>query len=223
MITKPDEPEQIRDFVSDAINTVYEGLLLGAYKAQEYFDEGSKEINYPLAANIARYHAMQYVKSNRRVDDPYYLGELPNNSIEIRQDWCLIKVLKGRNGEPPTATHTVRSQEFYHQQPMQPNLPGINWINVWKSRDWKTFLQQCTRLNLILCWEVDYSYNISHVQLMCPRQSGRFWQGVKTFWRLPVPHPVLGILNLPTVDETQEVEDLPVFFEEHTAEQDNDD
>jgi hypothetical protein len=223
MFTKPDGPEQIRDFVSRAINSVYEGLLLGAYKAQEYFDEDDNGINFPLAANIARYHAKQYVKQARKLDDPYHLGELPNNSIEIRQDWCFIKVLKGRNGEPHTATHTIRSQEFYHQQPTQQTLPGIHWLKVWKSRDWNEFLQQCTRLNLILCWEVDYFYNISRVQLMCPRQSGRFGQGVKTFWRIPVAHPVFGIVDVPTVDEIQEVEDLPVFFEEYTAEQDDDD
>jgi hypothetical protein len=222
MFTKPDDPEQIRDFVSDALSLVYEGLLLGAYKAQEYFDDDSNGINFPLAANIARYHAKQYVKSNRRLDAPYWFGELPNNSIEIRQDWCLIKVLKGRNGEPPTASNTIRSREFYHQS--QPTLPGITLIKVWKSRDWKEFIKQCTFLNLILCWEVDFSYSISKVQLMCPRQSGRYWEGVRTFWRLPVAHPVMGIKDLPTVDEEQEVEDLPVFFQEYTAEQnDNND
>jgi len=223
MFTKPDDPEQIRDFLMGAINTVYEGLLFGTYKAQEYFDGDSNGLNFPLAANIARYHAKEYIKRVRPSEAPYRLAELPNNSIEIRQDWCLIKVLKGRNGEPPTATHTVRSQEFYHQQPIQQTLPGINWLRIWKTRDWKYFLEQCTQLNLILCWEVDYSYGVEKVQLMCPRLSGKYWQGVRTFWRLTIPHPVLGITGLQTVDESQEVDDLPVYFESETAEQGNDD
>lgn len=222
MDTKPENPDEIRLWLSNACTAVYEGLLLGTYKVQEYFEGLSHDLNKPLAANIARYHAKHYVKSQRRLDAPYYLAEPPNNGIEIRQDWCEIKVLKGHDGHPPTASNTLRSHRFYHQQHIQPSLPGIRWTTIWKAADWPAFIKSCTKLNLILCWEVDYDYSISRMQLVCPRASGKYGEGVKTFWRLDVPHPVLGILNLESVDESQEVDDLPIYFED-AAEQGDDD
>lgn len=62
---------------------------------------------------------------------------------------------------------------------------------------------------------------MTRVQLFCPRVSGKYKQGVKLFWSRDVPHPILGIIGLPTVNDHQAVDDLPIYFED--AEEGGDD
>jgi hypothetical protein len=210
----PTSPEEILSSLSIAVASVYEGLLNGSQKVQDYFESQQHDINAPLAANIARYHAKKHAASQRRLNSPYWLEEVGNNGIAIRQDAFHIKVLKGKDGEPPTATKTTKSQNFYSQSQVTPKFPQINWTKNWTSKDWEEFIASTSRVNLILCWEVDYSYSISRVQLMCPRQSGKYGQGVNVFWKRPVAHPILGIMGLPTVNDQEDAEDLKIYFED---------
>jgi len=221
MNTKPEKPEEIRVWLAAACNSAYEGLLVGALKVQEYFEHESADVDRPLAANLARYHAKHYMLTRRRFNAPYLIAQPPNNGIEIRQDWCSVKVLKGRDGNAPTASSSLRSQRFYRQA-LQPRLRGIDWAKVWERADWRTFIRNSFHLNLILCWETDFDYNISRMQLMCPRESGKYGEGVKVFWKVDIPHPVQGLIGLESVDEAHELEDLAVYFEDASEQGDDD-
>jgi hypothetical protein len=218
MNTIPTDPDEIRDRLAEECSLIYEGLLIGSEKVKEYFDLLKHSLNPALAANLARYHARQHATSRKRLGSEFFFEEVPNNGIVLRRDWCELKVLKGRDGEPPTATKTNRSRRFYSQS-SQRSLPGIDWNGLLESVDWKTFVAGKSKLNLILCWEVDETYGISNVQLMCPRSSGKYGQGVKLFWRRQVAHPVYGIKGLRGVNDDADVDDIDIFFED-TGEQD---
>jgi len=217
MNTIPADPDEIRDLLAEECSLIYEGLLLGSEKVKEYFELLDHELNPALAANIARYHAKRHATTRKRLGSEFYLEEVPNNGIVLRRDWCELKVLKGRDGEPPTASKTNRSRRFYSQVFVQRCLPGFE--KALESVDWKGFVAGKNKLNLILCWEVDETYGISNVQLMCPRSSGKYKQGVKLFWRRQVAHPVYGIKNLPSVNDNADVDDIDIYFED-TGEQD---
>lgn len=219
----PSDPDRIANNILDLTTAIYEVLLDGSYIAREYFDILRHEVNTPLAANITRYHARERILKNINIRTAYFMEDPPNNGIVFRHDWFQLKVLKGRDGEPPTATKTARSQRFYTQvSDSAPYLPGIDWLRLMQSVDWEDFAESRSFINLILCWETDPAYNISQVQLMCPRKSGKYKQGVQLFWKRIVPHPVLGIVPARNVNDTEEVDDLPVYFEDAGEEGEDD-
>jgi hypothetical protein len=104
----------------------------------------------------------------------------------------------------------------------QRRLPGINWQNGWRNADWEKVAPTLDRAHLIYCWEADSEYSITRTQLFAPRESGKYKQGVRLFWRKLVPHPILGLSGLTTINETEDVDDLPVFFEDAAEEGEDD-
>jgi hypothetical protein len=218
MNTKPDfTPEFIRENLKNELSLIYQGLDLGCGYTRHYFTEYlQRELNKPLAANIARYHALDFVTARKPVND-FFLQKLLNNGIGIKKDWCQIRTLKMFDGEAPTATNSKTSQLFYSQDlPTQrstaPKLSGIDWDSFIKNSAWDDFVKQVNFLNLILCWGVDRDYNLTTVQLMCPRRSNGYGRGVSLFWQITVPHPIESIVA-PTINES-EADDLPIFFED---------
>jgi hypothetical protein len=223
----PSDPGEILTQLSDLSSAVHDGLNAGSVEVRDYFERRSREVGYPveinttMAMNIMRYVTLLHVQESRRVGTQYYLEEMKNNGISARFDWCHVKVYKTLGEEPPTAHNTHASRNFYGQaRPIQWKLPGIAWESQWHHKDWDEIAPTLDIANLIYGWEVDANYNVIRVQLFCPRVSGKYKQGVKLFWRRDVPHPILGIIGLPTVNDRQGVDDLPVFFED-ASEQDD--
>ena len=229
----PTDPDEILAQLSDLSTALYDGLTVGSLAVRKYFDGLQKEIgaplkiNRPMATNMMRFRTFLHVTRNRKIGVPYHIEELTNNGLSFRFDWCHVKVYKGMEGEPPTAHNTKKSREFYshnlmsHVQPAQMNLRGVVWRKSWQYLEWEKVAPTLDRAHFIYCWEVDPQYNVNRFQLFAPRVSGRYKQGVKLFWRRDVPHPILGIKGLPTVNDHEEAEDLPVFFEDAAEEGDD--
>lgn len=220
MFTKlPNDPIEICGLAAAAGRDIYKGFLHGGLKVREYFDGLNHPINAPLAANIARYHAKNFIAKGRNILTPYILQEVPNNGIAIKQDLFDIKVLKGRDGNPPCTTKTKKSEQFYSQAKQMELIKGFQ--RPWASHEWLEFVASTDKLSLIFCWEVDEAYNVIRLQLMCPRGTWKYMEGVKLFWRTDMPHPVSGFAHLPSVnDNDEELEDLLIQFDE-TGELDN--
>jgi hypothetical protein len=220
MFTKlPTDPNEICGLLAAAGRDVYKGFLHGGLKVREYFDALKHPINAPLAANLARYHAKSFIAKGRNILTPYMVEEVPNNGIALRQDLFEIKVLKGRDGNPPCTTKTKKSERFY-SQPRQIEL-FKDLHRPWASNEWLEFIASTNKVCIIFCWEVDETYNLIRLQLMCPRGPWKYMQGVKLFWKTDVPHPVSGFANLPNVnDNEEELKDLEIYFDE-TGELDN--
>ncbi|HKX30641.1 MAG TPA: hypothetical protein VJ302_23330 [Blastocatellia bacterium] len=193
MITKPPTtPEDILALLKDVSRDVYSGLIDGCMKAREYFDDLSYPLNRSLAANIARYHTKQYIATRRSIGVPYFLKDVPNNGIAIRQEVFDIKVLKGLDGDPPSPSKSKRSVDFYNQVPPgRPVLfPGM--FHPWTSAEWPQFIASKDMLDLILFWEVDDSYSLIKLQLTCPLRAWKYGQTVRVFWKRPIDNPFDG-------------------------------
>jgi hypothetical protein len=215
MITKlPEDPNEICGVLAETSRDVYDALIQGCLKVREYFDGLQHDLNAPLAANIARYHARHTITKKRNLLTPYYIEEVPNNGISLKQDLFEIKVLKGRDGEPPSPSKTKKGERFYSQDSAQIEL-FRGFRRPWASHEWKEFAASTDKLCLLFCWEVDASYSISRLQLMCPRQPWKYMQSAQLFWKTDVPHPLTGLVNLPNVNDNEdELEDLVIHFEE---------
>lgn len=215
MITKiPDDPNEICGLLAATSRDVYNGLIHGSLKVREYFDGLQHQINNPLAANIARYHAKHLIAKGRDLLTPYLMEEVPNNGIALRQDIFEIKVLKGRNGDPPCPSKSKKSERFYGQRGEQLRLfKGMH--RPWASNEWKEYAASKDKLCLIFCWETDLSFSVTRLQLVCPRGAWKYMQGVKLFWKTDVPHPVTGLVSLPNVNENEaDLEDLEIYLDE---------
>jgi hypothetical protein len=225
----PTDPDEILSSLTDLSTSIRDGLDAGTLEVRQYFERRSRdqrkpvEINKPVATNIMRYVALNHVKANRSFGAEYHLEEMNNNGISARFDWCHVKVYKTLGEEPPVAHNTHRSRRFYsHGRVAQPKLSGIEWDRQWQHQEWQEIAPTLDIAHLIYGWEVDPNYTVIRVQLFCPRVSGKYKQGVKLFWRRDVPHPILGLAGIPMLNDYQEVDDLPVFFED-AAEQGDDD
>jgi hypothetical protein len=234
----PSDPEQILELLSELTTHIRDGLEIGSVEVRDYFERQSRklgsrvEINKPMANDMMRYHALIHLNATRKFNAPYYVENVPLNGLSFRFDWCHVKAYKGFNGEPPTAHNTIANKQFYtfnevaaRQAAMkQPRLRGIAWRNgkTWRHIEWERIAPTLDRAHFIYCWEADAQYSITRTQLVAPRQSGKFQQGVTTFWRKDVPHPILGLTGLASVNDVEEVDDLPVFFEDAAEEGDDD-
>jgi hypothetical protein len=227
----PTDPDEYLAFLSEFSASLHDGLDAGSLHIKEYFTwcAGKKkqpvELNRPIATNLVRYQTLLHLVENRKLGALYHFEELANNGISIRFDWGHVKVYKGMQGEPPTAHNTIKNRDFYSQdQPKRKiaaKLSGVEWDLDWQHASWEEVAPTLNKVNLIYCWEVDAFYNITRVQLFCPRKSGKYKQGVKLFWRREIPHPIFGLAGIPTVNDFQAADDLPVFFED-AAEQGDD-
>ena len=223
----PTDPAEILEKLSDLSSSIHDGLMAGSIEVRGYFQWRAHEIGQPvqmnttMATNIMRYITLNHVKEARRIGCQYHLEEMKNNGISARFDWCHVKVYKTLGEEVPTAHNTHASRNFYSQhRPFQRRLPSMELDPNWWHKDWDEIAPTLDLANLIYGWEVDRFYNVTRVQLFCPRVSGKYKQGVKLFWRRDVPHPILGIIGLPAVNDSRAVDDLPVFFED-ASEQDD--
>jgi hypothetical protein len=193
-------------------NIVYESLALATIQARDY-NYASDKIDPYLAANIVRHHARHYV-SSRSLQGSYQPLEVPNNGIFLRKDDYRIKVLKGRDGEPPIENKTYLSRRFFNQT----ILPGMENSPVFSSKDWDEFVSQAASLNLILCWHVDEKYQQLTLELMCPCSTkGRgYSRSTEVYWRQEVPDPSLVIEG---VKGRQFVNEITVNLDEEVGEE----
>ncbi len=218
----PTDPDEILVNLSDLSTSLYDGLSAACLEVKTYFERLTREkrrpveINNGVATTLVRYHALMHAHEKRKIGALYHIENVPFNGLSFRFDWCHVKVYKGMDGEPPVAHNTQRSQDFYHhnQDSSQRRLKGVVWRKSWQYVEWEKVAPTLDKAHFIFCWEVDLQYNLTRFQLFAPRSSGKYKQGVKLYWRRDVEHPIYGIAGLPTVNDEQEVDDLPVYFED---------
>ena len=218
----PKDPDAIRQLLTDMSRDIYSALIDGSMKAREYFEVRNEPLNSYLAANITRYHARNFIATRRSIGSPYLLKTVNNNGISIRQDCFDIRVLKGRNDDPPAPSKAKRSEAFYKQSvPQQrPLFKGI--FSNWTRDDWEPFVDNANVLNLIYCWEADKDYSVTSLQLACPRESWKYGQQVKLFWKRTIDNPMAGIISRDVNEDDEEVEDLNIYIDETEKTGEND-
>lgn len=232
----PSDPDEILELLSDLTLNLRNGLEIGSIEVREHFARKQRkarqpvEIDKTVANSMMRYEALMHMHETRKLWSPYQIERVALNGLSFRFDWCHVKAYKGFNGEPPTAHNTIANRGYYKYNQtaawqaatQQRKLKGIAWRRGWRHIDWERIAPTLDRAHFIYCWEADSQYGIVRTQLVAPRESGNFNQGVTTYFRKDVPHPILGLSGIPTVNDAEEVDDLPIFLEDMAKEEGDD-
>ena len=232
----PSDPDEIVNLLSDLTLNLRNGLERGTIEVRDHFDRTAERLGRPVpidstvANSLMRYEALMHMHEVRPLNAPYHIEDVPLNGLSFRFDWCHVKCYKGFKGEPPPAHNTIANREFYkHNETeareavrLQPKLRGIAWRKGWRYIDWEKIAPTLNRGHFIYCWEADSQYGITRTQLVAPREPGKYRRVVRTFFRKDVRHPIYDLSNLVSINETEEVDDLPLTLED-AAEQGDDD
>lgn len=211
----PQDPDDIVTELIEPLSNTFSGLIHGSLQAREHFEKYEMDINRPLAADITRFHARQFLQVNAQPQPEYLLHNVGNNGIRIRAGVATIKVVKGRDNDPPCPNHTFKDKRFYSQPvPYQPVLIE-DIFKPFESHEWAAFANASDKLNLILCWEADAAHRITQLSLMCPRKIWAYRQSAEVFWRRSVPSPHFASNAIPDLNKAYEdIDDLEVFFDD---------
>lgn len=165
---------------------LYRLIEEGTVAANSFFDDqpDSPPPDPFLYPGIVRWHIARALDGLNDTSITYERTELPNNGIEVRYAGQRIKVFKSTpEGELPAPGSSIARQGFYQ---------------------WSLFGDDEQPTNLVVMWEVDSSYNLNSVQLVCPRADGPVWKPGQQDWAITLPHPA----SIQMVSEVAESEDL---------------
>ncbi len=217
MITKINpNPDEIVAELADPIAKAFSGLVHGSMQAKEHFARYNLPINKPLAADLTRFHAGDFLRKDLSGQNELYLLTANNNGIRIRDGIVKMKVVKGLDGVPPAPNRSVRDKKFYSQTDSKRYLPfGSDFFRPFDSHEWDSFAKSANNLNLILCWTADDAHNISSVSLVCPSKIWTYRQSAEVFWRREIPVPNAMSSMIPDLNtEYGDPDDLEIFFDD---------
>lgn len=149
----PQNPNDIVTELIEPISNAFSGLIHGSLQAREHFEKYEMEINRPLAADITRFHTRHFLEVSANPQRGYFLHNVNNNGIRLRAGLATIKVVKGRDSEPPAPNNTIRDKQFYSQRPFQPELYK-DTFKPFAADEWLQFVNATNKLDLILCWKL---------------------------------------------------------------------
>ncbi len=232
----PTDPDEIIALLSDLTLHLRNGLETGTIEVREHFARNAERFGHPvgidktIANNLMRYETLMHMHEVRPLNAPYQIENVPLNGLSFRFDWCHVKVYKSFKGEPPPAHNTQANRTFYRYNTTtaqvaakhQPKLRGIAWRTGWRHIDWEKIAPTLDRGHFIYCWEADSQYSITRTQLVAPREPGKYKQVVRTFFRKDIQHPILDLSGIPSVNDIEEVDDLPLQLEDEVQHGDDD-
>lgn len=149
--------------------TLWRLLEMASDEARQWFDARGSKIEPCMFANIVR-----YVAHNLLEEEGYDLLDLGNNGIQIEYRDHSIKVLKADDGGLPVPGPSHTKQCFYEQTLMFNRTVDV----MFPPHEYR---------NLVLCWEVDKDYSISHLTLYCPQAGNE--HSARAYWSRPILHP----------------------------------
>ena len=141
---------------------LFRALEFGTSQNRLFFETLSQ--NEPprphLREMIVRDQGRQYLLRNQFEveEEPVAVGNEPLAALLLRCGPVQLRVLKSIDGMPPGCGDSVRRRKFYNQA-------GELYLD-------KNGGTHSTRLNLLLLWNFDESYNLGQVWLTCPLRAG---------------------------------------------------
>ena len=176
---------------------LYRALEFGTAQNQAFFEVLSqKERPRPhIREMIIRDQAKRFLQRNNfQVDDEAVkVGNEPMAALMIRCGPVQIRVLKGSEGLIPGCGDSERRRTFYNQG------RSLYW-------DKGGTISQ-TRLNLVLLWDFDKSFNLSNLWLACPMRAGESSSEVLLHWQEILEHPAVTISSAAFDQARSEAED----------------
>jgi hypothetical protein len=147
------------------VPVIYDVLDKAITQAREFFDNRTAEVDPFLFPSLVRYEAKCLFEDPRYRSIGYQFVVLSQNGLLLiyEYDGCIynIRVRKAdEDGNLPIQNLSGTLKRFYNQP--QPYLPGLSPEDI-------SELVVPARVNLVVVWDVDYSYILSEVFLACPK------------------------------------------------------
>jgi hypothetical protein len=167
-------------------NLLYRAIEFGANQNRAYSDMlcDRETPQSHIREMIVRHQVKRYLEKYRInvEEDRLNVGNEPLMGLFFRFRVYQIRILKGPNGEIPGCGVSKNRRRFYSQ------WPGFYLDASRRGRK--------TKLNLILLWDFDPSFNLGQLWLACPQQGGRTASDVLCYWRELIPYPA-SIISTP--------------------------
>ena len=204
------DDEIMLDKLHPLLSILYKYIDEGITKAHSFFEIEDEPPDPWLFSHIVRWHVCKRLDS---LNDPhlsYERSPQAMSGIEIFYEDRYIKVFKASDGELPAAGRSRPRQEFYRG-------------NLFGEDEWGL----PTRLAVI--WEVNGSYHLLDIQLVCP-DDGPAWESGQQKWARTIPHPMEftpaqpttvndGATDLEEIRRAEDAEDLDISEEETGTEE----
>lgn len=169
------------------LRLLYQLIEEGTEIAFSFFD-GQPEPTFPdpyLYPAVVRWHITRTLDALSGTSITYERAELPSNGVEVRYQGQRLKVFKSTpEGALPAPGLSLPRQDFY-----QPSLFGEDGESP----------------NLVVMWELDSSYHLASVQLVCPKGDGTPWKTGQQAWAVRLPHPASFEVP-PTIEESGDLD-----------------
>lgn len=176
---------------------LYRALEFGTAQNREFFERlsGGERPRSHLREMIVRDQAKRFLERNDfQVDEESVdVGTEPLAALLVRCGPVQARVLKGIDGVVPGCGNSLRRRSFYGQS-----------SNVYLNRRGET---RQTRLNLLVLWDFDPTFNLNQLWLACPMRGGESSTDILLHWQEPLPYPIAAASQeetAPSLEQTAE-------------------
>jgi hypothetical protein len=175
-------------------NLLYRALEFGTIQNRTYWDQlcGGERPGLHVREMLVRHQAKRFLLREQIPveEDRFSVETEPLVALVFRYEDIAVRVLKGRNGIVPGCGRSRNRRRFYNQVPQ---------LFLDKSRKARK-----TKLNLLVLWDFDGSFNLNQLWLACPISAGRTAAQVRCLWTQSIP---FAVGQIPTASQVQPGDD----------------
>jgi hypothetical protein len=185
--------ENVLRKLNPILSKVSEAVEIGVTVAREYFEEHKKDFDPWLFSDLFRNEVGERLSDIQESGTlslySYRRISLPNNGLEFWFGDYRIKILKSSDGRLPPGASIARN--LFYSQSMLPSM------------------EDAFGTKLVIVWEIDESYALAKLQLVCPKNPSSYPELPEEHWEIDIPHAATTIAVEPDSEETPDL-DLPI-------------
>lgn len=172
--------EAALDALGPIPNLLYRALEFGTSQNRTYWDQlcDQERPGLHVREMLVRHQAKRFLLREQIPvkEDRFSVETEPLIALVFRYEDIAVRVLKGRKGIIPGCGRSRNRRRFYNQAPQ---------FFLDKSRRTRK-----TKLNLVVLWDFDQSFNLRQLWLACPISAGKTPAQIGCFWKEPIPFVV---------------------------------
>lgn len=174
---------------------LYEGFERATELACGYFEDQRRPVDPSLFPEIARYEMKHFLEGHGQVVEELSREEVGHNGLCITFAERRIRMWKAPDDQLPVASASQKRRDFLNQQ-----LELYLNEGVLKAVEW----------NLVILWNVDSTYGLDGLHLVCPKSASRDGLKVESHWAVRIPHPAASAPPAFYKKEKESAGDLPL-------------
>ncbi len=209
----------LRDF-NPICSFLWDALDFGCERANLHFEEHGIVENFDpwLHSHLARFHASRKLKLSNLNELGFEIQFLPFSGLWLRSPTLDVRVLKvDRRADPATGLPSRRIQAQNVSQTRKDYYcqPSMEFENDLLSLDGIFALP---RVKLVVLWETNGAYQLSNMELACPKWLNTTRRLVETHWWIPLDR------NSTVVSPSDAIQGPPITLDDvdfHVSEDDD--